>query len=121
MGTLEWIIWSWFVFMTACIGLVWFIKQRKQGAEKNEEARFVDLPRIIFWETIVLVFFAFVNINKLNLLWIYPAVLLIISVKMVKQRREHCNKKQGSTNKETGDEINSSAGNKNESKGTVNN
>lgn len=88
MLVIEWIVWSILAFITIFMGLTWFIKEREHPTGKmydtNVVLALVATPRIVFWETIILLAFIFIDINKLNLIWIYPLVYFFISVRWAK-------------------------------------
>jgi len=99
MLVFEWIVWSILAFITLFIGITWFIKEKKYPTGKmydtNVVVTLVALPRIVFWEAVILITFLFININKLNLIWIYPLVYFVISVKWAK----HIDRKDSIRNK----------------------
>ncbi|MCQ9206445.1 MAG: hypothetical protein NG740_00970 [Omnitrophica bacterium] len=88
MNTIEWIVWMIFAFITVFAGIMWFIQDKKhptgQRYDTNVVVTLLALPRIVFWQILILVLFIFVDFNKLNLLWIYPLVWFGISIKWAK-------------------------------------
>jgi len=88
METVEWIVWGIFAFITISGFFTWLIMKRKYqfGEQYNtdEVLTLISLPRIFFFQAIILVLFLFININKLHLLWIYPLVYFGIMRKWAK-------------------------------------
>lgn len=86
---IEWVVWSILMLSTIFMALTWFIKEKRSPTGKKYDTNvvlaLVAIPRIAFWETIILLAFIFIDINKLHLLWIYPLVYFFISIKWAKR------------------------------------
>ena len=89
MMIIEWVVWSFLMLGTILMALNWFINEKKHQTGKmydtNVVLALVAIPRIAFWETIVLLAFIFIDINKLHLIWIYPIVYFFIGMKWAKR------------------------------------
>jgi len=89
MSTLEFIIWMFCSLLTIFLCMTWFYKKKqytdKEHYDTKEVITLYALPRTVIAQTTVLIIFLFVNINKLNLLWIYPFVYYLISYAVAKR------------------------------------
>ena len=88
MNYAEWAVWGFFVLLTIFLSLAWLYKEKQYPAGRNYDTEVVMLligtPRFCFWASLVLIVFIFVDINKLNLLWIYPVLYFYVSLRMAK-------------------------------------
>ena len=84
--TIQWIVWIILAAVTLVIFITWFLK-RKQYRSGNfhntkEVITLYSIPRITIAETILLVSFLFIGVNKLHLLWLYPMIYFSINLRM---------------------------------------
>lgn len=89
MDTLEWIVWGILAFFTFIMLITWVYKRKRYRHghfySTAEVVTLYSIPRILIAETILLLSFLFVDINKLNLLWLYPAIYFFINFMMARK------------------------------------
>lgn len=89
LNFIEWSIWSLFALITVIAGITWFVKEKEYNIgnwyDTSEIISLIAVPRAVFWETIVLVLFLFIDFNKFHLLWIFPLVWFFITTRMAKR------------------------------------
>jgi len=89
MNVLEWIVWALLGIYTVAIFVNWFNRKKhyKHGHSyfKSEVISLYSIPRIFMVETVVLLGFLLTDINKLHLLWLYPAIYFAIRIWMTRK------------------------------------
>jgi len=82
MNIFEWIVWSFFLGIILLSGCLWRVKREefKSGLmdDKDLVSFMKGFPFIAFFETVILILFVLMNVNKLNLLWIFPWVWYLV-------------------------------------------
>jgi hypothetical protein len=88
MNIFEWVVWSILAFITLVALITWIPKwkafKKHRNFSEKEIVTIFSIPVIFVLESIVLLIFVFIDINKLHLLWIYP--LLWFSVTYIQAR-----------------------------------
>ena len=83
MDIFKWIVWWSFLIFTVLLVILWRQKKRQpgNGGWNNNQGivALASLPRVAFCETIILIWFIFNDFSKLNLIWIYPLVYIIVA------------------------------------------
>ena len=74
----QWVVWSILAFITVIALITWIPKWRTfkkgQNFTASEIVTIFSIPVIFVAESIVLLIFVFIDLNKLHLLWIYPLI-----------------------------------------------
>jgi len=102
MNIFEWIVWTALAIFTFTMLITWFQKKRSYQHghfyPSSEVVTLYAIPRIFLAETILLLIFLFIDVNKLNLLWLYPAIYFPITYwwakKVVKEDEERASKEK---------------------------
>jgi len=87
MNILQWIAWTGLAILTVTFFITWIYKKRsyQDGCfyDTGEVVALLTIPRVVVAETILLLVFVFIGVNKLHLLWLFPAIYFVINVMMV--------------------------------------
>lgn len=85
----EWIVWIALSWFTVVSFFVWEVKKRKYKHghfyDTREVVALYTIPRVVILWTAFLLFFLFIDVNKLFLLIIYPSAYFLINVRMAKK------------------------------------
>jgi len=100
MNVLQWIVWTGLAISTLTSFITWIYKKRsyQDGCfyDTREVVALLTIPRVVIAGTILLLVFLFVGVNKLHLLWLFPATYFFINVmmarKVVKADKERMNR-----------------------------
>ena len=89
MEIFEWIIWIILAVFTLTSFITWKIKERgyKKGSfyDTREVVALITVPRFVIASSILLIIFLFINVNKFHLIWIYPAMYILILLRISKR------------------------------------
>jgi len=102
MDIVEWIVWAILAILTFIMFITWIFKKRSYQHghfyDTREIVTLYSVPRVSIAETIVLVAFLFIGVNKLHLLWLYPAIYFLLTFMMARRvseaDKESLNKKR---------------------------
>lgn len=89
MQDIGWVVWCVFLFILLITGIIWLFKQKQYPTENyyntTDVITLVSVPKIMFFEIILLVLFLLIDISKLHLLWLFPIIWLAVTMKMAKK------------------------------------
>jgi len=89
MQSYEWVVWWIFLLIVVFVCVTWLIKKRDFPTGKfydtTDVITLIAIPKILLFETILLIIFLVLEINKFHLLWIFPIIWLAITMIMTKK------------------------------------
>lgn len=89
MKWLEWIAWIIFSWFTIVSFITWLVKKRNykhgQFYDTREVVSLYTIPRVVIIWSVILIGFLLIDMSKLHLLWLYPAVYIVIMLRMSKK------------------------------------
>ena len=96
-NVIEWGVWTVLAIYTLVIFINWFNKKKQyklgEYYSKNEVVTLYSIPRISMVETVALLGFLLVDINKLHLLWLYPTIYFAIRIWMTRKVEKSAEKR----------------------------